>query len=314
MAELRKVAAVFGGAGFIGRQICQLLAREDYVVRVCARDVMRAKAMNTLGRPGQIVPLAADVTNDGEVKRAVEEARVVVNCVGILHGDFERVQAEGPARIGRLAAAAGVERVVHISAIGADANSPARYARTKAQGEAGLRAAFPDATILRPSIVFGPDDQFFGRFAQIAAISPVMPVIEGKTRFQPVFVGDVAEAVMACLRDEGTRGKTYELGGPRAWTFRELLGFILRETGRSKPMFEIPPGLARLQARIGEFLPNPPLTRDQLLLLQRDNVVGEGALGLRDLGIEPKSVEALVPGYLARFKPGGGRRVRAGAG
>jgi NADH dehydrogenase len=310
----RRVAAVFGGAGMIGRRVCQLLAREDFVVRVCGRDVMRAKAMNTLGRPGQIVPLAADVTSDGAVARALEGAQVAVNCVGLLHGDFERVQAEGPARIGRLATAAGVERVAHISAIGADAASPARYARTKAQGEAGLRAAFPDATILRPSIVFGPDDQFFGRFAQIASISPIMPVIEGKTRFQPVYVGDVAEAVMACLRDEATRGQTYELGGPRAWTFRELLGFILRETGRQRPLVDIPPAVARLQARVGELLPNPPLTRDQLLLLARDNVVGEGAKTLRDLGIEPKAVEALVPGYLARFRPGGGRRVRSGAG
>ncbi len=309
----RKVAAVFGGAGMIGRRVSQLLARQDFVVRVCGRDVMRAKAMNTLGRPGQIVPLAADVTSDGGVARALEGAQVAVNCVGILHGDFARIQAEGPARIGRLAAAAGVGRVVHISAIGADAASPSRYARTKAEGEAGLLAAFPDATILRPSIVFGPDDRFFGRFAQIAAISPIMPVIEGKTRFQPVYVGDVAEAVMACLLDGATRGQVYELGGPRAWTFRELLGFILRETGRKRPLVDIPPGIARLQARIGELLPNPPLTRDQLLLLARDNVVGEGAKTLRDLGIVPKAVEALVPGYLARFRVGGGRRTRPAA-
>ncbi len=308
----RKVAAVFGGAGMIGRQVCQLLAREDFVVRVCGRDTLRAKAMNTLGRPGQIVPLAADVTNDGGVARALEGADVAVNCVGILHGDFERIQAEGPARIGRLAAAARVGRVVHISAIGADAGSPARYARTKAQGEAGLRTAYPDATILRPSIVFGPADQFFGRFAQIAAISPIMPVIEGNTRFQPVYVGDVADAVMACLADESTRGETYELGGPRAWTFRELLAFILRETGRRRPLVDIPPSIARLQARLGELLPNPPLTRDQLLLLQRDNVVAEGARTLRDLGIEAKAVEALVPAYLARFRVGGSRRARAG--
>ena len=310
---MRKVAAVFGGAGFIGRQVSQLLAREDYVVRICGRDVMRAKSMNTLGRPGQIVPLAADVTSEAGVARAVQEAGVVVNCVGLLHGDFERVQAEGPARIGRLAAAAGVGRVIHISAIGADAASPSRYARTKAEGEAGLRAGFPEATILRPSIVFGPGDGFFGRFGQIAALSPVMPVIEGDTRFQPVYVGDVAEAVLACLHDETTRGRTYELGGPRVWTFRELLGFILRETGRKRFLLEIPPGLARVQARIGELLPNPPLTRDQLLLLQRDNVVGAGVPGLAELGIAPKAVEALVPAYLARFRAGGEGRKRPGA-
>jgi NADH dehydrogenase len=309
----RKVATVFGGSGFIGRHVVQLLAREDWVVRIAGRDTGRARALQTVGRPGQIVPIAADVGDEAGVARAVQGAEVVINCVGILHGDFARIQAEGPARIGRLAAAAGVRRVIHISAIGADAASPAGYARSKAAGEAGLRAAFPAATILRPSIVFGPDDRFFNRFAQIAMLSPIMPVIAGETRFQPVYAGDVAEAVMACLADDGTRGKIFELGGPRVWSFRELLAFILRETGRDRRLVEIPPGLARLQARIGEWLPDPPLTRDQLLLLARDNVVTEGALTLRDLGIEPKAVEAVVPAYLARFKAGGAGRMRPGA-
>ncbi|MBY0336420.1 MAG: complex I NDUFA9 subunit family protein [Acetobacteraceae bacterium] len=312
---MRQVATVFGGAGFIGRQVAQRLARQDYDVRIAGRDAVRAGAHNTMaGRVGQIVPIVASVTDEAAVARAVQGASVVVNCVGILHGDFERVQAEGPARIGRLAAAAGVARVVHVSAIGADATSASRYARSKAEGERGLLAAFPAATILRPSIVFGAEDQFFNRFAQLGALLPVMPVISGATRFQPVHVGDVADAVMACLADEATQGRTYELGGPRVWTFRELLAFVLHATGRTKRLVNIPPRIAGLQARFGELLPNPPLTRDQLILLGRDNVVADGALTLADLGIAPKAVEAVVPAYLARFKPGGARRVRPTAG
>lgn len=307
---MRKVATVFGGAGFLGRQIVQRLVREDWVVRVAVRDPMRAHGMHTMGRVGQVAALAADVTNEAGVARAVEGASLVVNCVGILHGNFEAVQAEGPARIGRLAAAAGVEKLVHISAIGADANSESRYARSKAAGEAGLRAAFPGATILRPSIVFGTEDAFFNRFGQMAMVSPVMPVICGDTRFQPVHVGDVADAVMAALAREDAAGKTYELGGPRAWTFRELLAFIVKETQRKRRLVNIPLGVARLQARVAELLPNPPITRDQLILLQRDNVVAPDALTLRDLGISPASVEGLVPAYLARFRPGGNRRTR----
>jgi NADH dehydrogenase len=309
---MRKVATVFGGSGFIGRHVVQRLAREDYVVRVATRDPMGAQGMHTMGRVGQIAGLAADVTDEAGVARAVEGASLVVNTVGILHGRFAAIQAEGPGRIGRLAAAAGVERVVHISAIGADPASPSAYARTKAEGEAELLAAFPKATILRPSIVFGEGDHFFNRFAQMAMILPFMPVIHGETKFQPVFVGDVAQAIMTALADPATEGKIYELGGPKVWTFRELMAFVVKETGRSRRLINIPLGLAALQARIGELLPNPPLTRDQLLLLQKDNVVASGALTLDDLGIVPAAVEALVPSYLSRFKVGGARRVRSG--
>jgi len=309
---MRKVATVFGGAGFIGRQVVQRLARDEWVVRVVTRDPLGARGMHTMGRVGQIAGLAADVTDEAGVARAVEGAGVVVNCVGILHGKFDAVQGEGPARIGRLAKAAGVERVVHISAIGANAASESSYARSKAAGEAGLLGAFPAATILRPSIVFGEDDAFFNRFAQIGSLLPFMPVICGETKFQPVHVGDVADAVMAALADPATMGKTYELGGPRVWTFRELLAFIVKETGRKRPLVNIPLGLARIQAKLAELLPNPPLTQDQLILLQRDNVVSHDAMTLTDLGIKPAAVEALVPGYLARFRPGGGRRPRAG--
>jgi len=309
---MRKVATVFGGAGFIGRQVVQRLAREDWVVRVVTRDPLGARGMHTMGSVGQIVGLAADVTDEGGVARAVEGAGVVVNCVGILHGKFNAVQGEGPTRIGRLAKAAGVERVVHISAIGADPASESAYARSKSAGEVGLLAGFPEATILRPSIVFGEDDAFFNRFAQIGRLLPFMPVICGETKFQPVHVGDVADAVMAALADPATMGKTYELGGPRVWNFRELLAFIVKETGRKRPLVNIPLGLARIQAKIAELLPNPPLTQDQLILLQRDNVVARKALTLADLGIKPAAIEALVPAYLERFRPGGGRRARSG--
>ena len=307
----RKVATVFGGSGFIGRYVVQLLAQQDYVVRVAVRDPAGARFLQTQGRVGQIVPLAASVTDSAATARAVEGAEVVVNLVGILFerraGDFQRLQGEAPGAVAAAAKAAGVEHFVHLSAIGADAASPSLYARSKAEGEAGVRAAFPEATILRPSVVFGPEDQFFNRFAGMAML-PVMPVVAGDTRFQPVYVGDVADAVLAAIADPAARGKTFELGGPRVMTMREVLRFILDTTGRRRPMLDMPMGLMRFQAGLLQRLPKPPLTQDQLLLLGRDNVVGQGVPSFSDLGIAPKSVEAVVPAYLKRFRQGGGRR------
>ena len=307
----RKVATVFGGSGFIGRYVVQLLAQQDYVVRVAVRDPAGARFLQTQGRVGQIVPLAASVTDPAAVVRAVEGAEVVVNLVGILFerraGDFHRLQGEAPGAVAAAAKAAGVQHFIHLSAIGADATSPSLYARSKAEGEARVRAAFPEATILRPSVVFGPEDQFFNRFAGMAML-PVMPVVAGATRFQPVYVGDVAAAVAAAIADPAARGKTFELGGPRVMTMREVLRFILDTTGRRRPMVDMPMGLMRVQAGLLQRLPKPPLTQDQLLLLGRDNVVGQGVPSFSDLGIAPKSVEAVVPGYLKRFRPGGGRR------
>lgn len=309
---VRKVATVFGGSGFIGRYLVQRLANHDFVVRVAVRDPAGARFLQTQGRVGQIVPLAASVTEEAAAARAIAGANLVVNLVGILHerrpGDFQRIQAEGAGRVARLAAAAGAERLVHVSAIGADAASPSAYGRSKGEGEQAVRAAFPGAVILRPSIVFGPEDAFFNRFAGLSRMLPFMPVIAGGTRFQPVHVGDVAAAIVAAAEREDTPGRTFELGGPRVASFRELLRYILEVTGSRKPLVDIPPSIAALQARMGEFLPNPPLTRDQLLMLGRDNVVAEGAAGLAELGIAPKAMEAVVPGYLARFRPGGGRR------
>jgi NADH dehydrogenase len=310
----RKVATVFGGSGFIGRYVVQRLAQQDYVVRVAVRDPAGARFLQTQGRVGQIVPLAAPVTDAAAVARAVEGAEAVINLVGILYerraGDFAHIQGEAPGAVAAAAKAAGAEAFVHLSAIGADAASPSLYAQTKAQGEAGVRAAFPEATILRPSVVFGPEDEFFNRFAAMAVL-PVMPVVAGETRFQPVYVGDVADAVAAALADPAARGKTFELGGPRVMTMREVLRFILETTRRRRPMVDMPMGLMRFQAGLLQRLPKPPVTRDQLLLLERDNVVGAGVPDLAALGIRAKAVEAVVPGYLKRFRPGGGRRETA---
>ena len=309
----RSVATVFGGSGFIGRYVVKRLAAAGHVVRVAGRNTERARSLCPMGAVGQIVPLFTSFAEPATIARATEGADLVVNLVGILaerrSGDFQRIQAEGPGQIGTAAAAAGVAQLVHVSAIGADPNSPSLYARSKGQGELLLRQAFPAATILRPSVVFGPEDQFFNRFGTIAAYSPVMPVIAGATRLQPVYVGDVADAVMAALTRPDAAGRLYELGGPQVFTFREILAWIVKETMRRRLLVAVPLGIARLQAKFLEKLPNPPLTRDQLLLLAHDNVVSPDAAGLRDLGITPTPVDLVVPHYLARFRPGGRRRV-----
>ena len=313
-SDTRNVATVFGGSGFIGRYVVKRLAALGYVTRIAVRDPESAMFLRPMGRVGQIVPMYASLAHEATVARAVEGAGLVVNLVGILAerraGDFTRVQAEGAGRIASLAAAAGASRMVQLSAIGADAASPSLYARTKAEGEAAVRAAMPSATILRPSLVFGAEDKFFNRFAAMAQVLPFMPVISGDSRMQPVYVGDVADAVLVGLTGEQTAGNTYELGGPRVWTFREILAFILKETRRKRPLVNIPMGLARLQAAVAEKLPTKPFTRDQLLLLSRDNVVSPGVPGLADLGIAGTPVELIVPEYLDRYRPGGGKLER----
>ncbi|MGK7868501.1 complex I NDUFA9 subunit family protein [Falsiroseomonas sp. E2-1-a20] len=313
----RRLATVFGGAGFIGRYVVQRLAAQGYVVRVATRDPAGTRFLTTQGRVGQIVPLAVSVTDAPALARALEGGDVAVNLVGILYerrpGDFRRIQGEAPGLIAQAATAAGVRRMVHVSAIGADVGSESLYASSKAQGEAAVLAAFPHATILRPSVVFGPEDQFFNRFASMAQMLPFMPVVSGGSRFQPVYVGDVADAVMAALERDEAQGATYELGGPRAMTMREVLRFILDTTRRRRRMVEMPMGFMRFQARLLEKLPNPALTSDQLLLLGKDNVVSGQHPGLDALGIEPKSVESVVPAYLRRYRVGGGRRDVAAA-
>ena len=309
----RSVATIFGGSGFIGRYVVKRLAAAGHVVRVAGRDTERAKDLMVTGRVGQVVPLYASLSNPSTIQRAVEGADMVVNLVGILAerraGDFQRVQAEGPGHIAQAAAASGVRSMVHVSAIGADAASPSTYAKTKAAGEAAVLAAMPGAVILRPSLVFGAEDKFFNRFGAMAMTLPVMPVICGGSRFQPVYVGDVADAIVAALtRQDTAAGSVYELGGPRIYTFRELLDYILHETRRHRPLWDVPPGLARLQARLGELVPGKPFTRDQLSMLARDNVADPALPGLPALGLVPTPVELVVPGYLDRYRTGGGKR------
>ena len=308
----RHVATVFGGSGFIGRYVVKRLAAAGYVVRVAGTYPDGALGLKPMGAVGQIVPLYASLAEPATVVRALEGARLAVNLVGILaerrRGDFRRLQAEGAGLVAGHAAAAGVERLSHVSAIGADPASPSAYASSKGLGEQAVRAGFPAAAILRPSLVFGAEDQLFNRFAGMAAISPIMPVIAGATRFQPVFVGDVADAILATLTGPAP-APLYELGGPDIMTMREILEYILAQTQRRRALIAIPPGLARLQAALLERLPGKLLTRDQLLLLQRDNVAAAGLLGLAALGIAATPVALVVPAYLARYQPGGGRRI-----
>ena len=309
----RSVATVFGGSGFLGRYIVRRLAAEGHVVRIAVRHPANANALRVMGRVAQIVPLYASLTDEATVARAVEGSSIVVNLVGILaeakSGDFTRLHEQGAGRIARLAANAGVARLVQMSAIGADPDSPAAYGRSKAAGEAAVREAFPDATILRPSLVFGPEDAFFNRFGAMARLSPVIPVFSGATRMQPVYAGDVADAVRAVVAEHAPAGGLYELGGPKVWSFRELLAWMMAEMRRTRLLVAVPPGIARIQAALLEHVPGKPLTRDQLAMLSRDNVVSEGAAGLDTLGIIPTPVELVVPSYLDRYRPGGGRKT-----
>ena len=310
--------AVIGGSGFIGRYVVKRLAQRGAVITVASRHASEALFLTPMGDVGQIALIDADLGDDQALSRALAGAEAVVSAVGILYERgrqrFEMVHHQGPARLARLAAAAGARHFVHISAIGADATSPAAYGRSKAAGELAVRAAFPTATILRPSLVFGPEDQFFNRFAAMSRLSPVLPLIGGgNTRFQPVYVGDVADAVVAALDRPEAAGKTYELGGPKTYTFRELMTLMLAEIGRKRCLMSLPFGLASLKATFLEWLPNPPLTRDQVKLLQRDTVVAPGSPGFAELGLTPTSLELVLPTYLERFRrhPNIGHRLTA---
>jgi len=306
----QKTVTLFGGTGFVGRYVAQRLAHRGWRIIVASRHPDRALPLKTAGAVGQVVPVFADVRDDGSVAAAVAGADAVVNLVGILfergRQRFDAVHGEAAGRVARAAAAAGATRFVQISAIGASADSPSAYARTKAAGEAAVRSAFQAATILRPSVIFGPEDGFFNLFAGLARMAPVLPLYGGgTTRFQPVYVQDVADAVVACLEGEGTAGQTYELGGPRVYSFRELMALTLKRTGRRKRLVSLSWGVASLQAKLFSLLPKPLLTPDQVLQLKTDNVVAPGAKTLADLGIAPTPAELILPSYLDRYRPGG---------
>lgn len=300
---------VFGGTGFLGRHTVRALARAGFRVRVAVRYPNAGFFLLPMGHVGQIALFKCNVRNAKQVAAAVHGASGVVNLTGILYSrgrqNFNAVHVEGAAAIASAARAAGAGSLVHISSIGANSDAESSYAASKGEGEQRVREAFPDATILRPSIVFGPEDDFFNRFAALARILPILPLIGGgHTRFQPVFVGDVASAVLRALRDPSARGKTYELGGPTVYSFKELMQVILRETCRKRLLLPVPFSVATFQAFFLQFLPKPLLTPDQVTLLKSDNIVAAPDT-LASLGIEPTSVEAEVPTYLSRFRPKG---------
>lgn len=303
---------VFGGSGFIGRYVVRRLAAQGAVVRVAVRQPAEALFTKTAGVVGQVTPLRATITNEAEVESAIQGADAVINLVGILYETsrqkFIDIHHHGAARVARLAKVGGVKRLLHLSALGADVASPSRYASSKGKGDLAVLQEFPNATILRPSVVFGADDNFFNLFASLAQVLPALPLIGGgKTKFQPVYVGDVAAAIVTALDRPDSMGKVYELGGPAIYTFRQLLEMILGEIQRPRYLMPLPFAVATAQASILQLLPKPLLTTDQVTLLRQHNVVREGALTLADLGLTATAVEAIVPQLLARYRPDGGR-------
>ena len=312
-----KRVTIFGGSGFIGRAISRELTKAGAWVTIGCTDVEAAKAMKTMGQPGQVTVVKADVIDAAAVAQAVAGADYVINLVGLLapagRHSFEKVHATAPGTIAAAARDAGAVGLAHISAIGADAASKSAYARTKAAGEVAVHAAFPAAAILRPSVVFGPDDGFFNRFAALAQLAPALPLIGGaRTRFQPVYVVDVARAVVAAPRDPAAASQTYELGGPEVVSLRQVMTYVMEQTQRPRALVPLPFWAAKLQSRFLELLPKPPLTRDQVTLLQSDNLVAEDARTLADLGVAATSFRSVVPGYLRRYQPGGMCNPRRG--
>ncbi|MEL6206023.1 MAG: complex I NDUFA9 subunit family protein [Pseudomonadota bacterium] len=312
---MSKLVTIYGGSGFVGRYIARRAAKAGCRVRVAVRRADEALFVRTYGVVGQVEPVQCNVRDDASVGAASAGSEAVVNCVGILapvgNNTFDAVQAEGAARIARIAAENGVARMVHISAIGADADSDSTYAQTKAEGEAGVLEHMPDAMILRPSIVFGQEDQFFNRFAAMARLGPMLPIVGARTRFQPVYVDDVAAAAMTGVEGTAPSG-IYELGGPDIDTFRELMLDMLSEIRRRRIVVNVPFWAARtmgwgfdLMTRLSLGLVTGPLTLDQVRNLANDNVVGEDAKGFTDLGITPTAMEAILPDYMWPYRPDG---------
>ncbi|KAF0675910.1 complex I NDUFA9 subunit family protein [Profundibacterium mesophilum] len=312
---MSKLVTIYGGSGFLGRNIARRMARAGWRVRVAVRRPNDAQFVRTYGVVGQVEPILCNIRDTASVRAAMRGADAVVNCVGILaeggKQGFEAVQREGAARVAELAAELGIGRLVQISAIGADEQSDSAYARSKAQGEKAVLEAFPDAVILRPSIIFGPGDSFFNRFGAMSRTMPIIPLVGAQTRFQPVFVDDVAAAAETALRDSSVSG-VYELGGPEVDTFRGLMRRMLAVTGRRRAVIGLPFWLGGIMGASFDLLKTlsggliaGPITRDQVRNLRRDNVVSPGARGLEDLGITPMAMGAILPEYLWRFRRDG---------
>ena len=310
----RSLVTIYGGSGFLGRHLVRAIARTGARMRVAVRRPELAGHLQPLGGVGQIVPVQANVRYPDSLLAAAEDADAVVNLVGILFSagkqTFKSVQDEGAGNVAKAAKAAGAKAFVHVSAIGADAESPSVYARTKAAGEAAVRDVLPDARIVRPSVVFGPEDEFFNRFAALARLSPALPLIGGgHTKFQPVFVGDVAQTIVAAIEGRADAKAPYELGGPEILTMREVMERVLQYTMRKRWLVPLPFWAAKLQGFFLQWLPNPPLTVDQVRLLETDKVVSQAAIKnkrpLQGLGIEPVAVASVVPDYLEQFRPRG---------
>jgi uncharacterized protein YbjT (DUF2867 family) len=312
-SRLDTLVTVFGGSGFLGRHVVRALANRGYRIRVAVRRPELCGYLRPMGRVGQVNPVQANLRYPQSIAAALRDADAAVNLVGVLfergRQRFDAVHAAGAEAVALAAKSAGAS-LVHVSAIGADANSPSRYARSKADGERRVLAAQPAATIMRPSIVFGPEDDFFNRFAGLARIAPALPLPGGgHTRFEPVFAGNVGEAIARAVDGDTKPGAIYELGGPEVRTFRELMEFILATIERRRLLVPVPFALMKLQAAFAQFLPKPPITPDQVDMLKRDNVVSEEARAegrtLEALGILPETMAAIVPTYLWRFRKTG---------
>ncbi|WP_299989358.1 complex I NDUFA9 subunit family protein [uncultured Ruegeria sp.] len=313
---MSKLVTIFGGSGFVGRYIARRMAAEGWRVRVAVRRPNEAMFVRPYGAVGQVEPILCNIRDDASVVAAMHSADAVINCVGVLNelgkNAFDAVQAEGAERIARLAAAHGIDRMVHISAIGADLESDSEYARTKAQGEAGVLQHMPDAVILRPSVIFGTEDQFFNRFSGMTRLSPFLPLVGADTKFQPVYVDDVAQAAVQGALGSASPG-VYELGGPEVKSFRALMQQMLGVIHRRRIIIGMPFWAAKIMAGVldiakfvsFQLFPNHILTRDQVKNLRRDNVVTEDAKGFADLGIEPSTLESVLPEYLWKFRPSG---------
>jgi NADH dehydrogenase len=303
----QKVITVIGGTGFLGRYIVKSLAGAGYTIRVISRHPESALHLKTAGDVGQVVLMGGNLSNPDSLFGKLDGSYAVINLVGVLYEGgrqrFGTLHTQGAEKLAQMAKSCGAERFIQISALGADKNTSSSYARTKLAGEKAVQTAFPDATILRPSIVFGPEDNFYNQFARMAAFAPALPLIGGgHTCFQPVYVMDIARAILACLAKAETKGQTYELAGPQTYSFKQILQYILSITGKKRCLLKLPFGIASVIGTFGELLPVPPLTRDQVRLLKYNNVASADMPGFAQLGITPTAVEMVVPEYLARYR------------